>query len=772
MKAPMTSFADRAAPLLAQGIPVFPCWEQPNGPIQTNGERKNPNGKNPRTENGFKDATTDPKQIAAWSKRWPNALVGVPTGAPSGLFVVDVDVKNGKDGFATLREKNWAVPTTRTHRTKNGGGAHYLFCNPEDLALKCSADKLGAGLDIRTDGGYIIWWPAQGCEVEHADTLADVPAWLVKAIKDLDAPRKAATPKNQRASTGDTAEGEVIYEGGRNDSLARLAGKMRRAGFDAEAIEAALQIENANKCVPPLSGDEVAGIACSIGKYEPGNAPPANADDDARISWLAQMSLLEYDRIREAEAEAMGVRVSTLDKQVKAVQGEIAAEDDPLGEVSPWAEPVDGAALLDELTNTVSTFIVCDVETARAAALWATLTWLIESVNVAPLAVITAPEKRCGKTQMLSVLGKLVRRPMSASSITPAALFRSIEAWHPTLLVDEADAFMRDNEELRGLLNSGHTRDSAYVVRVVGDDHVPARFSTWGCKAIAGIGHLADTVMDRAVVLPLRRKMAHESADRLRHAEPGLFDDLAAKLARFSQDNAEAVKSARPQLPSALNDRAQDNWEPLLAIAEVAGDHWPKLAREAALKLSGGEPDSTVGDELLSDIREILAVQPGEKISSVVLLNALCMDAEKRWATYNRGAQLTQHQLAKKLKGYGIRSKNVRTSDGVVKGFEREQFDDAFARYLSPLAPPAETATTLQSSKHAVPSVAGSVAVAVSNRYTGPDVCSGVAAVADTKKQPATLGAAPKLDCSDVADILGGGSEAYAEAMLHCDLLD
>lgn len=730
----MTNFADRAAPLLAQGIPVFPCWEKPNGAIQSNGKPKHPNGKNPRTRNGFKDATTDARQVSAWAAQWPDALVGVPTGKASGLFVLDVDVKNGKDGFATLQATGWNLPATRTHRTKNGGGAHYLFRAPDGVPLKSSAGNLGDGLDTRGDGGYIVWWPAHGGEVEHADTVADVPPCLVDALQ-APAPRKPSP-------ASDAADGEGITEGGRNDTLFRLAASLRGKGLTVDAIEAALQIENKAKCCPPLSADEVRTIAQTTGRYVEG------PDDSGTVTWLAGLPPLEYDRLREAEAERLGVRVSTLDKLVKKAIGESVEEaDNPLTSADPWAHPVEGAVLLDEVAATIQRFIVCDVETAHAAALWAALTWLIESTDVAPLAVITAPEKRCGKTQLLSLLGKLVCRPMSASNISPAALFRSIDAWKPTLLVDEADAFMRDNEELRGLLNSGHTRDSAFVVRVVGDDFTPNRFSTWGCKAIAGIGHLADTLMDRAIVLPLRRKLAHESALRLRHVEPGLFDDLAAKLARFAQDNADAVRRARPALPAALNDRAQDNWEPLLSIAEVAGSNWPQLARNAALKLSGGESEPTTGDELLADIREVFATRRGAKISTADLLAVLCMDEEKPWATFNRGRPLSHHQLARKLKAYGIRSKNVRIDHEVSKGFERAQFADTFARYLSSSTPPSETATPLHPSIHAGLRVA---------------VCESVAA---TENQTATPKPAPLLDCSGVAVCGGGiGEEAYEDA--------
>ena len=110
----MTTFADLAAPLVAQGIPVFPCWEKPNGAIQPNGKPKNPDGKNPRTRNGFKDATTAPGQVSARAAQWPDALVGVPTGKASGLFVLDVDVKNGKRRIQHLAGDGWNLPATRT----------------------------------------------------------------------------------------------------------------------------------------------------------------------------------------------------------------------------------------------------------------------------------------------------------------------------------------------------------------------------------------------------------------------------------------------------------------------------------------------------------------------------------------------------------------------------------------------------------------------------------------------------------------------------------
>jgi putative DNA primase/helicase len=392
----------------------------------------------------------------------------------------------------------------------------------------------------------------------------------------------------------------------------------------------------------------------------------------------------DYAALSHAETGGRPVRARAREKRTdtnKGVQFPI---------VTPWPEPVDGAALLDELVAVIKRFIVCDHHTAVAASLWCTFTWVIESVQVAPIAMITAPEKRCGKSQLLNLMGKLVRNPLVASNISPSATFRVIETYRPTLLIDEADTFFKDNEELRGVINSGHTRQSAYVIRSVGDKHEPQQFSTWGAKAISGIGNLPDTIMDRAIILTLRRKLPDETVDRLRHAETGLFETLASKLARFSCDAADAIANARPALPDSINDRAQDNWEPLLAIADYVGGAWPTQARATAVKLSGGDYISpSLSSELLADIKEVFDSRGTDRISTTELIEALCADDEKSWATYNRGKPISPRQFAIRLKEYGIKSKTVRIDYKTPRGFEREQFEDAFLRYLSP--PPSAT---------------------------------------------------------------------------------
>lgn len=417
------------------------------------------------------------------------------------------------------------------------------------------------------------------------------------------------------------------------------------------------------------------------------NAQEPQESLEQAVKRLAMLPPLEYELCRENEAKRLGARVAVLDGEVFKFRR--ATEDNkrqggmfPI--IDPWPDAIDGAALLNEIHATARRFIVCEPETITATALWVAFTWLVDHVQVAPLAVITAPEKRCGKSQLLTFIGNLARRPMVASNISPAAIYRVIEAHSPTLLIDEADTFFRDNEELRGVINSGHTRQSAFVIRVEGEKLEPKQFSTWSAKAISGIGQLSETLMDRAITLELRRKMPHESVERLRHAEAGLFQTLAAKLARWAQDNCHAIGSARPHLPESLNDRAQDNWEPLLAIADRVGGDWPKLARHAALKISGIDKDTlSLSSELLSDIKDVFDKEHLDRIATVDLITALTKDEEAPWATYNRGKPLSPRQLAKRLGEYGIKPVTLRTGGGLCKGYTHDAFADAFNRYLA-----------------------------------------------------------------------------------------
>lgn len=407
-----------------------------------------------------------------------------------------------------------------------------------------------------------------------------------------------------------------------------------------------------------------------------------------------------WARIRHAAKETKKVSLPELDKQTAGTTDTASTTNELFPEVVPWPDPVDGADLLQEVTDLIRRHVIADPVTINAAALWATFTWFIDVVDVAPIANVTAPEKRCGKTVMLGVLTRLSCRPLAISNIAPAALFRALELWTPTLLIDEVDAFLSEHEEARGILNAGFTRDNAFVIRCVGDEHTPTPFNVWGAKALCGIGRIADTLADRSIPLRMRRKLPGERTEKIRHADMNGFAVLGAKLARFAIDNREAIRNARPAEVDGLNDRANDCWEPLLAVAEVAGGDWPKLARRAAASLHGLEEDApSIGAELLASIRDAFDSRRAERLTTADLLEALAEDEEAPWAAWNRGKPMTAHQLAKRLSEFGIKPTTQRIGSKTAKGYKREQFTEAFNRYL-PTDTPKTSVTPSQPSNH------------------------------------------------------------------------
>jgi predicted P-loop ATPase len=266
---------------LAQGWAVFPVYEiGPDGKCACGsppGRSCSP-GKHPRTARGLRDATTDPRVAAAWWAQWPSANVGVATGKASGLVVVDLDVKPAQGGrpaldgvseLVRLEAEHGALPDTLRSRTGRGG-LHLFFAYPDGVErIKSSAGEVAPGVDVRAEGGYVVVPPSnhesgQRYRWLNPDVrqLAELPGWLLERLSARR--RRPAAP-----STGATASGREFPEGKRNAGLTAVAGRLRRAGLDAAAIEAALLVENATRCKPPLEAGEVAKIAASVSRYDP-----------------------------------------------------------------------------------------------------------------------------------------------------------------------------------------------------------------------------------------------------------------------------------------------------------------------------------------------------------------------------------------------------------------------------------------------------------------------------------------------------------------------
>ena len=430
------------------------------------------------------------------------------------------------------------------------------------------------------------------------------------------------------------------------------------------------------------------------------SAPSA---DDLEIDRLAALSALDYGKARKAAADRLGIPVSFVDAAVKAKQGERAAEDDGRGtaiefeEICPAFEPVDGADLGDRLAAIFTRFAVLPDHGATVLALWALFSYCLDLFQIAPRLDLSSPEKRCGKTTVLGLLRQLAFRAVLASGITPSAIFRVISAHKPTLLIDEMDTFIEANEELRGILNSGHTRDAAAIIRCDGEDHEPKLFSTWAAYAFAHIGKIPDTLADRSIELRMRRKLPGERVASLRQTGPAAkvmgeeLNTLRRQIARWIEDHAAQIAAAHPTPVEGLSDRAADNWMPLLAIAEALGGTWPKEARDAATALSGvGAADNeSIKVELLRDIQGVYQDNGRDRLSSVDLCCLLVLLEERPWGTWKHGKPMTPVQLSRLLKPFGVTSRAVRIEgQGTPRGYHFDAFVDAFERYIP--SPPQE----------------------------------------------------------------------------------
>jgi hypothetical protein len=411
--------------------------------------------------------------------------------------------------------------------------------------------------------------------------------------------------------------------------------------------------------------------------------------DDKTVAALAELGELAYQKRRTQAALEMGINVGVLDKLVRKcrARAEEAAAELPHWHVEPWDVPVDGATLLDDIKRMFGRYAFLPKGAGEALALWTLHTWTMDAGDISPFMVLVSPTKRCGKTTVLIVLNYLTPRAELASNISASALFRYIEEARPTLLIDEADSFVKDNEEMRGILNSGHTKAAAHVIRNVelNGEHKPRRFSTWAPKAIATIRSLADTLEDRAIVITLQRKPRTATVERLRRRDSDEFSTLRRKAARWAADNIASLIDPDSAIPEALNDRAADNWRPLVAIADLVGGEWPRLAREAACLLSGEGHDPAANVELLlADIYKAFG-NDLDAVFSAELITTLTADPERPWAEWHRGKPLTQKQLAGLLKPFGIFSQTVHP-DGRAgpcgKGYKRASFEAVWEAYL------------------------------------------------------------------------------------------
>jgi hypothetical protein len=396
-----------------------------------------------------------------------------------------------------------------------------------------------------------------------------------------------------------------------------------------------------------------------------------------------------------------------------------------------------GARILDELHQALTRYVVLpSPEAADAVVLWIAATHAAPAWNCAPRLDITSPVKRCGKSRLLDIIEATCHRPLLTVNISPAALVRSIGGDPPTLLLDEADTVFGPkaadaHEDLRGILNAGHGRNRPYI-RWDAANRRMEHCATFAMAALAGIGSLPDTITDRAVVVPMRRRAPGEHVERYRERRDGEpLRILGERLGAWVRAHLDDLSKAEPDMP--VEDRAADTWEPLIATADAAGGDWPARARLAALALTAeDDTDTSLGARLLADLRDVFADR--DAMHGETILAALHDIPEAPWGDYF-GRPMNARDMAKLLKPYGVSSTDVKLDGVNRKGYRREHLHDPWTRYLpSAQGGSATSATSATAQVSEGAQVAGSGQQALPATWALPltsDVAQ-VAQVADT----------------------------------------
>jgi hypothetical protein len=371
-----------------------------------------------------------------------------------------------------------------------------------------------------------------------------------------------------------------------------------------------------------------------------------------------------------------------------------------------YPKPMSEASeLFDAVFAFLSRFVAYPSKDAKIAhTLWIIHTHLMGAWESTPRIAFLSPEPGSGKTRALEISELLVPRPVSAVNVTPAYLFRKVgdpeAGGTPTILFDEIDTVFgpkaKDNEEIRGLLNAGHRRGAVAgrcvtKGKIVATEEIPA----FCAVALAGIGDLPDTILSRSVIIRMRRRAPDERVVPFRrrtNASEG--EALRKRIAAWAKTVSEELNGVWPDLPKGVENRDADVWEPLLAVADAAGEEWAERARVAAVTFVTLSKEATpsMGIRLLEDLRKVFGDR--EAMPTQAILTALVDLPESPWADI-RGKPLNDRGLAQRLRKYEIKPKVIRIGETTHRGYDRQDLHDAWKRYLG--APPEESVTNVTS---------------------------------------------------------------------------
>ena len=502
------------------------------------------------TCHGFYAATTDPAPHRRDRRRRP-ATASSPSGpAPSpGSLVVDVDPAHGGD--ASLADLMAARLLPRTLWVRTGSGGQHLYYRHPGQRVPSRPMPGRPGIDIKADGGYVVLPPSIHHRTRRpyrwgraADDVAEMPPALVTACLPADAghfvdPADHAQPRPQPG-------GGISHPDSSSTPTSTPYATHPRAGAE-----------------PPSTAPPEAS---------PGWSPPepsARADADRRPDRRRAASRADRPRHPRRHRRRFPRR---RDRRM-TTHRPTTTRPTPSTAPSCWTtSPPPSPATSSCPARPRSVAVV----------LWIAATHAVPAWNCAPRLVIRAPEKRCGKSRLLDMVEAMCHRPLMTVNASPSAVYRSIglaPTDPPTLLIDEADTIFGpkagDNEDLRGLLNAGHQRGRP-ALRYDASSRSVEKIQTFAMAALAGIGAMPDTIEDRAAVdpdAPPRARRDGRSRTGCSRDGPALAELRAAAHTSGSPPTSTSCAHAAPDMP--LEDRAADTWEPLIAVADLAGGDWP-----------------------------------------------------------------------------------------------------------------------------------------------------------------------------------------------------
>jgi hypothetical protein len=693
-----------------------------------------PRGQKGTKESGWQnEATRDMSVVEQKTKTMPYANVGV-VGKPDGLCLFD-------DDESTLNEYESQHGKIPSYRVRSVSGGTHLYLMQTDLTRTTGningKNETGAETwSVRSSNRYVV---AAGSSA-HSNNDPNQPEAFYQCIDDvpaIEAPdsfieflKAKAAQTSTKTSSAPRAVGVKVAHGGIHDYLVEQAGRLRHMNVPLDMLETTLVALAHENCEAPINESQVKQVARSFAKYEPGDPARGriefmqtvmtkeakakldeaaaeaaaeatrhidawlNGDEELEaeqvIGYCALLSRTKYENRRTKAAKKLGWRTSVLDDArrdgaPKESSSPKEGEDVLVSEAELWGEPVNLSEVLDEIERIIRTYIFFKrPEDAVTTALWSAQTHASTLQTKFPYLGVRSPVPECGKTTLLTLLFNLVRRGFMASSVTTASVFRVMHILQPTLIIDEMDTILEKDSEFFGIMNSGHSKEAGRVVRVLGDDLELKSFITYGPKAYGMIGNAPDSFKSRSLPIILEAKLESDGVENYPEDDTALKAELhilARKLARWTQDNEQAILACKPDT-TGLTNRRRDNWRPLLVFATLASPEWVKKARAAAGVEDPFEQECD-NKVFLQDVRNIFHTRKVDRMEPSDLLKDLRFQEASGWAEWGRGKDgLSQKGLSQLFGAFGIKSKRTRKGDDTVRAYHLEDMTESFRRYL------------------------------------------------------------------------------------------